>query len=105
LTHEPAPPYTALSEPLIHLRGWLKELVESRLLTLKQEGNLVDKLMSMWFGERTLLRARAMVVDLVPRRRQKVDETLANFDRFRLKCHDLHNFLKEQPWKQSGILP
>ncbi len=101
LTHEAAPPYLALSEPLIHLRVWLRELVRTRLLTSKQEKRLLAKLMSMWFGERTLMCARAMVIDLIPTRADEVDETLANFDRFRLKCHDLSNFLREHPWRQA----
>jgi hypothetical protein len=100
LTHEPTPPYAALSEPLIHIRLWLRELVKLRLLTSRQEKRLLDELMSMWFGERTLRRVRSMLMDSIHARLDKVDETLANFDRFRVKCHDLSAFLKEQPWRQ-----
>jgi hypothetical protein len=98
LTHGPGPPYISLSEPLIHIRVWLQELVKLHLLSASQEKRLVEKLMSMWFGERTLSRARALVVSAIPRRAQEVDETLRDFDRFRLKCHDLSNFLRKQPW-------
>src|SRR5215471_1402315 len=54
LTHQSSPPYAALSEPLIHIRLWLRELRRTNLLTSRQEKRLLDELMSMWFGERTL---------------------------------------------------
>jgi hypothetical protein len=98
LTHGPASPYVALSEPLIHIRVWLRELVKKRLLSAVQEKRLVKELMSMWFGERTLSRVRAMVLAVIPHHAQEVDETLAGFERFRLKSRDLSDFLREQPW-------
>lgn len=99
LTHAPAEPYLALSEPLVHIRVWLQELVKARLLSVAQEKRLLKELMSMWFGERTLSRVRAMVLAMIPDRAQQIDETLAGFDRFRLKSHDLSKFLRDQPWK------
>lgn len=99
LMHGPGPSYIALSEPLIHLRIWLQELVKMRLLSSVQTKRLLQQLMSMWFGDRTLSRARAMVLSVIPGRAQEVDKTLTEFDRFRLKCHDLSGFLREQPWR------
>ena len=99
LTHGPTSPYIALSEPLIHLRVWLQELVKMRLLSAAQEKRLLKELMAMWFGERTLSRVRAMVLALIPNHSEEVDKTLAGFDRFRLKSLDLAEFLREQPWK------
>lgn len=98
LTHQSSPPYVALSEPLIHIRLWLRELRRIRLLTSQQEKHLLNELMSMWFGERTLQRVRSMVLDSIEVRPDAVDETLANFDRFRVKCHDLCAFLEARPW-------
>ncbi len=99
LMHRPNPPYNAVSEPLIHLRVWLQELVKIRLLSAGQQRALLKQLMSMWFGDRTLARAQAMVLSVIPHRARELDKTLAEFDRFRLKSHDLDNFLREQPWK------
>lgn len=99
LTHGPTSPYVALSEPLIHIRVWLQELVKRRLLSAAQEKRLLKELMSMWFGDRTLSRVRAMVLSVIPDRAREVDETLAGFDQYRLKSHDLSEFLREQPWK------
>ena len=83
---------------MIHIRIWFRELVTKRLLSAAQEKRLLKELMSMWFGARTLSRVRAMVVAMVPDRAREVDETLANFDRVRLKSRDLSDFLREQPW-------
>jgi hypothetical protein len=98
LVHEPEPGYRALSEPLVHIRFWLGELVKTRLLGKQQEQRLIKHLMSLWYGDRTLARVRAMLVELVPERVGEVDDSLANFDRFRIKSHDLNAFLHERPW-------
>lgn len=99
LLHEPQPPYRGLTEPLVHIRLWLKELLKTGLLNGRQKKRLLDNLMSMWFGDRTLQRARSMVLDLIPEHETGVDAMLAGFDRFRVKCHDLSDFLAERPWK------
>jgi hypothetical protein len=98
LTHGPTAPYVALSEPLIHIRVWFGELVKKRLLSAAQEKRLIRELMSMWFGERTLSRVRAMVLATIPHHGAEVNESLAAFDRFRLKSGDLSEFLRERPW-------
>ena len=99
LTHAANAPYVALSEPLIHIRVWLRELVKLRLLRADQEKRLLKELMSMWYGDRILAAARALVLAEIPHRARELDETLLDFDRFRLKFHDLSHFLREQPWK------
>jgi hypothetical protein len=105
LTHLPAPPHLALSEPLIHIRLWLHELVTTGLLTSRKETRLLEKLMSMWFGDRTLQKARTMVMESIPMSVDVIDKTMQNFDRFRVKSHDLADFLQEQPWKaQPSVL-
>lgn len=100
LAHGADAPYVALSEPLIHIRLWLQELVRTRLLTASQQKRLLKELMSMWYGDRTLSLARTLVLSVVPKREREVDKTLADFDRFRLKSHDLARFLSEQPWRR-----
>jgi len=99
LAHGADPPYVALSEPLIHIRVWLDELVKTRLLSARQQKRLLNELMSMWYGDRTLSLARAMVVSMVPKRAKELDQTLAEFDRFRLKANDLFRFVSERPWQ------
>ena len=101
LTHVPSSPYIALSEPLIHIRAWLQELVKRGVLSAGQQKRLLKQLMSMWYGDRTLASARAMVLSVIPQFAREVDATLAEFERFRLKSRDLSDFLSEQPWKSA----
>jgi len=98
LLHEPDPPYRALSEPLVHIRLWLKELCTIGLISKREEKRLVDTLMKIWFGERTIPLARSLVLDLIPEELETVNETLTDFHRFRVKCHDLNDFLEARPW-------
>jgi hypothetical protein len=99
LVHDPEPPYVPLSEPLVHIRIWVQELVKTGRLSAREKKHLLDRLMSMWFGERTLSRVRSMLLEMIPEHQKDIDAMLASFDRFRIKCHDLSNFLREQPWK------
>lgn len=103
LLHESGPPYRPLSEPLVHIRLWLKELRVTGIIEKREEMRLVDSFMKLWFGERTLGRARSMVLDLIPKEVSKVDKTLSCFDRFRIKTHDLHDFLRAQPWRNGNF--
>ena len=101
LMHESGAPYRALSEPLVHIRLWLKELRRTGLINQREEKRLVHSFMTLWFGHRTLEHARSMVLDIIPKKVSKIDETLAGFDRFRIKTHDLRDFLRERPWSST----
>jgi len=101
LLHESGPPYRSLSEPLVHIRLWLKELRRLGLIKQREEKHLVQSLMNLWFGERTLERVRSMVQGIVSKKMRQVDATLVDFDRFRLKSHDLRLFLHQRPWLQN----
>jgi hypothetical protein len=99
LLHELEPPFRSFSEPLIHIRFWLRELVKVRILSSTQHDQILESLKSLWFGDRTLLRVRGTVLDLVPEHEDSVDAMLAHFDRFRVKSLDLVDFLQKQVWK------
>jgi hypothetical protein len=99
LLHEPEPPFRSFSEPLVHIRFWLLEMMETRLLSPSQHDQILESLKSMWFGDRTLLRVRGMILDLVPEHVDRVDAMLAQFDRFRVKSLDLADFVQKQVWK------
>jgi hypothetical protein len=103
LVHLPEPPYLPLTEPLIHIRLWLQELVRSDLINSRQKRNLLKRLMATWFGERTLSNVREMLTNEVPDRAKEIEKSLENFDRFRVKSLDLAAFLGEKPWQE--VLP
>lgn len=98
LIHEAAPSYRPLSEPLVHIRFWLKESVNNGHLTKRHEKRLLDQLMLLWYADRTLAAVRRMVSELIPDRADEVKRSMGNFDRYRVKSHDLTDFLHSRPW-------
>ena len=98
LIHQPEPPYRSFSEPLIHIRFFLRHLVQIELITPSLEEHLLTKLMSMWFGDRTLGWLRSSLVDLAPQNAAALGNVLDDFQPFRVKFHDLCDFIREQPW-------
>jgi hypothetical protein len=98
LIHEAGPSYRPLSEPLVHIRFWLKELVDREVLTKRHEKRLLDQLMSLWYADRTLTAVRRMVTELIPKKSDEVRHSMNNFDRYRVKSHDLTDFLRSRPW-------
>jgi hypothetical protein len=98
LIHEAGPSYGPLSEPLVHIRFWLKELVDTGLLTKRQEKRLLNQLMALWYADRTLAAVRRLVSELVPDQANEVTRSLSNFERYRIKSHDLTDFLHSRPW-------
>ncbi len=103
LIHEAAPSYRPLSEPLVHIRFWLTELVNNGNLTKRHEKRLLDQLMSLWYADRTLAAVCRMVIELVPNRADEVRRSLSNFHRYRVKSHDLSDFLHSRPWTSSSV--
>ena len=98
LIHEAGPSYRPLSEPLVHIRFWLTNLVSIGLVTKRQESRLLNQLMSLWYADRTLATVRKMVTDLIPEKADELKRSLTKFDRYRVKCHDLTDFWNQRPW-------
>jgi hypothetical protein len=103
LIHEAKPSYRPLSEPLVHIRFWLKELVDTGLLTKRQEKRLLDQLMAWWYADRTLAAVRRMVSELVPDQADEVRRSLSSFERYRVKSQDLTDFLSSRPWNSFSV--
>ena len=97
LIHEPDPPYRPFSEPLVHIRFFLRQLVSLELLTPILEERILASLMSMWFGYRTLGWLRSSLLELAPQNAAAIEGLLANFQPFRVKYHDLCDFIRERP--------
>ena len=101
LLHEPNPPYREVTEPLLHMRAALSDLVARGTLTAEDSQAILDQLMGMWFGERSLALFRDLIVARLPPEPGPAEELRAwfqGFDRFRTKAHDLVSFLEARPW-------
>ncbi len=102
LLHDPEPPYRELSEPLVHLRAAVRDLVQLGLLPEQAGEAVIEKLSRSWFGDRTLpiLRALLSAQGLDAAALAAIDARLADFNRYRQKAHDLIAFLQQRPDRQ-----
>lgn len=100
LLHEPGPPYREGTEPLVHMRAGLAELVARQLITAADETAIIEKLMGMWFGDRSLPLLRDLVIERRPDLGTggELGAWIKGFDRFRTKALDLISFLEQRPW-------
>lgn len=101
LLHEQDPPYRELSEPLLHIRAALDDLVADDTLTSTARDAIVSDLMGRWFGERTLALLRKLLQDHQVHGEQ-LTPWWAGFDKYRVKAHDLISFLAAKPWLDRG---
>lgn len=98
LIHQAQDPYLSLSEPLIHIRQFLRQWTSEQIITRAQEQNILSYLKNMWYGHRTLNRLKKILLTL-PINEKQIDNAIANFSAHRIKTLDLINFLELQPWK------
>lgn len=98
LLHEPDPPWREISEPLVHLRTGLDALVDAGVLPTSSKELIVERLMGLWFGDRTLSRTCEIVREYVRDRDDELRRWVDGFDAYRDKPHDLLAFLDERPW-------
>lgn len=100
LIHQAQEPFLPLSEPLIHIRKFLRHWTVEQIITQKQERDLLTYLKNMWYGNRTLDRLKEALLALAVSEK-KIDCAIANFSVYRIKSLDLESFLKLQPWTRK----
>ncbi len=100
LIHEDKSPYTAFTEPLIHIRLGLNDLLVKKFISKSEYHEIIKNLEGIWFGERSLSFLRSLILNIRPDMKLNIDEWIKNFNTFRVKSHDLDKFLYEKPWKK-----
>ncbi len=98
--HEAEAPYRPLSEPMIHIRAFIRELMDRLVLPPTTADSIVSRLKNRWYAERTLFLLRQLLAD-AGCEASDINELLTAFDRFRLKRIDLVTFLEERPWRSA----
>jgi hypothetical protein len=99
LLHEPSAPYRATSEPLVHIRVALADLVRQNIIAATVAADIITEFANAWFGDRNLTRLKYRL------RQQSLPSTfdlnlwLTNFEQYRIKNQDLVQFVRQQPWK------
>lgn len=105
LIHEAPPNYRACSEPLVHMRVFINELCTRSLLQESEAKQIIDELTELWFGERTLPRLYHQIRSIVDIERANIiKEQLASFEQYRIKSHDLRDFLEQRIWDNDPNL-
>lgn len=102
LLHEPAPSYRPVTEPLVHLRVAADALVQAGHLTPTGCCAVIERLKSLWYGERTLsLFGQLLRVGEIGVPAEVVADLLQKFDQYRIKTHDLERFLQAEVWREA----
>ncbi|MBD8147517.1 hypothetical protein IFT37_16395 [Pseudomonas fluorescens] len=102
LVHEIDAPYRAMSEPLIHVRGFVAALVEQQTLSADNAHAIIRDLKERWYAERTLSRLRKLLLACAEMTQPQVDDALAGFKAFRVKSQDLQGFLSSRCWHSGS---
>lgn len=95
LLHGPAPDYIKLSEPLIHMRLCIEDLIRKNKLGENEGREIIRILKQRYFGERTLEFFAETILKVT--RKQMVD-LISDFDHYRQKELDLVLFVDQMVW-------
>ncbi|MFZ3183962.1 MAG: TfuA-like protein [Pseudomonas sp.] len=100
LIHQAEEPFLPLSEPLIHIRHFLKQWTAEHIITVGDAQPILHHLENMWYGHRTLncLREALLAKNIEP---EQIDSALSDFSAYRIKSLDLIDFLTLRPWTKT----
>lgn len=94
LIHGNEPPYTPVSEPLVHIDFFLKELATEKLISDKIHFQLLEYFSNMWFGYRKINTLKKLLKDHVENSSYElIEHKLRNFQLYRIKSQDVQSFL------------
>ena len=98
LVHSAEKPYMPITEPLVHIREFVRQMVGEGYLEQTAGNNIIERLAGMWYGFRTLRTLGEMTIDTWCGPGSRLDDNLREFSRFRIKSKDLECFLETKPW-------
>jgi hypothetical protein len=103
LLHEPTPPYREASEPLVHIRTGIDALVRRGTIDAGDASHVVEHLMTLWFGERSLAYVRDLLAERRPACVEELRAWIQDFDPYRIKAHDLIDFVRHRRWLAPAV--
>lgn len=95
LLHGEGPEYLKLSEPLVHFRECLQHLQSTSKISAKQHEVIISALKHQFFGNRTIHLFEQLIDEQTALSGSAVT---AEFEPYRIKTHDLEQFIIEEPW-------
>lgn len=94
LIHGNEPPYTPVTEPLVHIDFFLEELATGKFINEEIRLQLLSYFSGMWFGYRNLNTLNKLLKDHVEQSdHELLEHKLRNFQRYRIKSQDVLSFL------------
>ena len=96
LLHSPRYPYYPGSEPMVHIREYLKALKRAGTITEETCRSLQSRIKNLWFGDRTLEFVAKLLSEYV---KTDISEVEHMMPKFRIKHFDLMACLER--WKQE----
>ena len=98
LLHLPEPPYFPASEALVNLRFAFEAAGPALAISRASAVRVLRALRSLWFGDRTVERIRATMIDPGGIDVATTDRLLAWLELNRVKTVDLTRLLVDRPW-------
>jgi hypothetical protein len=99
LVHGADAPFLPISEPLLHIREFLRQMTARGLLEQCQADQVATRLHRRWYGQRTLSQLRAEVTaSCAGGLSERLHSHIKQFSEFRLKQRDLSAFVQARPW-------
>ena len=102
LIHVPDPPYFPVTEALVNLRYALDCRKKALNISERSAASVIDELRTMWFGDRSRIRIREVMVNIAGIEIEAADSLLEWTRLHRVKALDLANLLAARPWA-SGL--
>ncbi len=98
LLHGPEPEYIAFSEPMVHFRYCIHDLLNKHLLSDYAAEAVIAHMKNRYFGKRTM----ALFVEILEYVGHPDPESvITSFDQYRIKQKDLITFLEEEVWNSN----
>lgn len=99
LLHSPQTPYFPITEPLIHIRFSIMDLIKKQKITQKNGDKIIRELAEQYFGNRTILLTSQLLKKHSKLSEKDLEIWNKNFEKYRIKKLDLLQLLNEKPWK------
>jgi ribosomal protein S12 methylthiotransferase accessory factor len=102
LVHATEAPFFPFSEPMVHIRAYLADMLARGLLDAQQHAAVVSAMRERWYADRTFARLRDALTEITaPHVHAGLFAHLDDFSPYRLKQRDLMQFLEAQPWLEA----
>lgn len=99
LLHEEEPPYRPFTEPMIHIRHFIEDLVNREIVTSATASAVIYSMKNRWFGDRSLTALRMELSKTAGLDMPDVAALLTDFDRHRVRTADLDRFVSGRVWQ------